>query len=231
MKPTSRSLFIVAISLLVMLVLMTGCYKEVAPDVETAPTGEVSGELSQEDVMATAVARTTRVAQELGEEAGEETPNTTQHPAVTAATPEPTPTKSPAPLITAAPTFTPAPAEAPASSTGQTTSTGQTIHVVQSGENLFRIALRYGTTVQAISSANGIANPSQISVGQQLIIPDATASPPAATGGSTYVVQSGDNLFRIALRFDMSYLYLAQYNGISNPSNIYVGQVIRIPPH
>jgi nucleoid-associated protein YgaU len=28
----------------------------------------------------------------------------------------------------------------------------------------------------------------------------------------------------------MSHLTLAQYNGIANPSNIYVGQVIRIPP-
>jgi len=29
----------------------------------------------------------------------------------------------------------------------------------------------------------------------------------------------------------MSYLDLAQYNGIANPAHIYVGQVLRIPPH
>jgi LysM repeat protein len=28
----------------------------------------------------------------------------------------------------------------------------------------------------------------------------------------------------------MSYVYLAQYNGIADPSRIYVGQVIKIPP-
>jgi LysM repeat protein len=44
-------------------------------------------------------------------------------------------------------------------------------------------------------------------------------------------VRPGDNLFRIALRYGMSYLYLAQYNGIADPSRIYVGQVIHIPPH
>ncbi|HLA44321.1 MAG TPA: LysM domain-containing protein, partial [Aggregatilineales bacterium] len=32
-------------------------------------------------------------------------------------------------------------------------------HVVQPGENLYRIALRYGVSVQAIAQANGIANP------------------------------------------------------------------------
>jgi len=45
-----------------------------------------------------------------------------------------------------------------------------TIHVVQPGENLFRIALRYGTTVQAIMAANGLTD-HNIHVGQQLRIP------------------------------------------------------------
>jgi len=49
-------------------------------------------------------------------------------------------------------------------------SVGQT-HVVRPGENLFRIALRYGVSVQALASINGIANPTMIYVGQTLVIP------------------------------------------------------------
>ncbi|NDJ87259.1 MAG: LysM peptidoglycan-binding domain-containing protein [Chloroflexi bacterium] len=64
------------------------------------------------------------------------------------------------------PTMTPAP--------------GETIHVVQAGENLFRIANRYGTTVQAIMNLNGITDPNRIFVGQQLRIPG-TQAPPDAT--------------------------------------------------
>jgi LysM repeat protein len=95
---------------------------------------------------------------------------------------------------------------------------------------LFRIALRYGTTVQAIASANGIANPALIYVGQVLTVPGG-GQPPSPPGGETsYTVRPGDNLFRIALRYNMNYLHLAQYNGIANPSRIYVGQVLRIPP-
>lgn len=45
------------------------------------------------------------------------------------------------------------------------------IHVVQSGENLFRIALRYNTSVAAIAAANNISDPSLIYVGQTLTIP------------------------------------------------------------
>jgi LysM repeat protein len=104
--------------------------------------------------------------------------------------------------------------------------------VVQRGENLFRIALRYGTTVETIASANGIANPALIYVGQELTIPSSGAQPgPQPGGATTYVVQAGDNLFRIALRYGMNHLQLAQYNSIANPSRIYVGQVLRIPSH
>ena len=47
---------------------------------------------------------------------------------------------------------------------------GQT-HVVQPGENLFRIALKYGKSYQAIAVANGISNVNLIYSGQKLIIP------------------------------------------------------------
>jgi len=106
-------------------------------------------------------------------------------------------------------------------------------HVVQPGENLFRIAMRYGTTVEAIARANGITNAALIYVGQRLTIPSGTPpaapAPPPSTGGRVHVVQPGENLFRIALRYNVNQYHLAQYNGISNPSLIYVGQVIRIP--
>jgi tetratricopeptide (TPR) repeat protein len=48
--------------------------------------------------------------------------------------------------------------------------TQYTIHVVQRGENLYRISLRYGTTVEAIMAANGLTS-NNIYVGQQLRIP------------------------------------------------------------
>ncbi|MEW6578482.1 MAG: LysM peptidoglycan-binding domain-containing protein [Chloroflexota bacterium] len=123
---------------------------------------------------------------------------------------------------------------------------GQTTHTVQVGENLTRIALKYGTTVQAIVQANNITNPNLVFVGQVLIIPGAditptlqptgTVTPPtpqpttAPTPTETvHVVQPGENLFRIALKYNLPTAYLATYNGITNPNLIYVGQKIRIP--
>jgi LysM repeat protein len=44
----------------------------------------------------------------------------------------------------------------------------------------------------------------------------------------TYMVQPGDNLFRIALHFGVNLSRLASVNGISDPSKIFVGQVLNI---
>jgi hypothetical protein len=50
----------------------------------------------------------------------------------------------------------------------------------------------------------------------------------APTTAATYTVQLGDNLFRIALHFGVDLNRLAAVNGISDPSKIYVGQVLNI---
>ncbi|MBI1278535.1 MAG: LysM peptidoglycan-binding domain-containing protein [Anaerolineaceae bacterium] len=72
-----------------------------------------------------------------------------------------------APVV--APTATPLPPTAvPASA--ESCGDGVT-HVVQPGENLFRIALRYGTSIGTVQKANNIADMNQIVVGQTLVIP------------------------------------------------------------
>lgn len=47
---------------------------------------------------------------------------------------------------------------------------GQT-YTVQGGDNLWDIAQRFGTTVDAIVAANELANPAELQVGQELTIP------------------------------------------------------------
>jgi nucleoid-associated protein YgaU len=63
------------------------------------------------------------------------------------------------------------------------------------------------------------------------------AAPPASSGSclvpvgarAAHVVRSGENLFRIGLRYGVDYRIIAAYNGISDPARIYVGQCIIIP--
>mgnify|MGYP006302303105 CR=1 FL=1 len=103
-----------------------------------------------------------------------------------------------------------------------------TVHVVQRGENLFRIGLRYGVTVNALVSANGLRNPNHIWAGQRLIIPSGDGGD-SDSSSRVHIVQRGENLYRIALRYGLSYQALASANGIVNPNHIYVGQRLEIP--
>jgi murein DD-endopeptidase MepM/ murein hydrolase activator NlpD len=84
-----------------------------------------------------------------------------------------------------------------------------------------------------LAAANGIRNTNHVWVGQRLRVPGASSSPPSGGGspasGATYRVQRGDTLSTIARRYGVSMWTLAQHNSISNPSRIYVGQVLRIP--
>jgi len=104
-----------------------------------------------------------------------------------------------------------------------------TVHVVQPGENLFRIGLRYGVTVDALVRANALGNANYVWVGQRLIIPLGNASDPGSPSSRIHVVRRGENLYRIALKYGLSYHTLAAANGIVNPNHVYVGQRLRIP--
>lgn len=52
---------------------------------------------------------------------------------------------------------------------------------------------------------------------------------PLPSGGCTYTVQAGDNLFRISLAYNTTVNAIAAANGIVNPNLIIVGQVLTIP--
>ncbi|MBP6471866.1 MAG: LysM peptidoglycan-binding domain-containing protein [Chloroflexi bacterium] len=112
--------------------------------------------------------------------------------------------------------------------------TGPQSHTVQAGETLFSISQRYNVPAAEIAAANNLANVNQLDVGQVLVIPVAGSTPPTGTtppttGEQVHIVQPGENLFRIALRYGMTTNELAAYNGIADPTLIFVGQVIRIP--
>ncbi|MGQ0601367.1 MAG: LysM peptidoglycan-binding domain-containing protein [Anaerolineales bacterium] len=100
-------------------------------------------------------------------------------------------------------------------------------YVVQAGDNLFRIALRFNTTVLALQQANGLFS-TRIYAGQRLVIPGAGAPVPPPGGQRTYIVQRGDTLFRIGLRYGVTVAALQAANGLRG-TLIYAGQTLVIP--
>ncbi len=71
-----------------------------------------------------------------------------------------------------------------------TTTTVQRYYEVQSGDTLFKIAERFGVSMDALIAINGITDPDKIEAGQQIEIPPATvvvSSPGSSTTSSTFV--------------------------------------------
>lgn len=133
-------------------------------------------------------------------------------------------------LLIAAIGFAPVAAAAPAAKTAST-ACGDT-YVVQPLDYLAKIASYCGTTVANILALNpGIVNPNIIYPGQVLKLTGTPAPGPTPipiTG--TYVVQYGDTLFKISVRYGTTVAAIMAVNPqIYSAHWIYAGQVINLP--
>ena len=122
------------------------------------------------------------------------------------------------------------------SSSSSTATTTAGTYTVKAGDTLSAIASRYSTSSSTLASLNSLSNPNLIYVGQVLKVSSnaSTSSSTSSSANSTvttaasYTVKAGDTLSAIAAKYGTTYQALASTNSISNPNDIYVGQVIKV---
>ncbi len=103
-------------------------------------------------------------------------------------------------------------------------------YTVLSGDSLWGISRKFGTTVEAIRSANQLTS-DQLSIGQVLTIPsNGTITTPAPTveQQTTYTVKAGDSLWGIAKQFNTTVNAMKQTNQLTSDS-LAIGQILKIP--
>ena len=111
------------------------------------------------------------------------------------------------------------------------TNTGTVNYTIQSGDTLWEIARKYGTTVQEIASINNIQNPNLIYPGKTIRIltnSTTTGEETRGTGDIIYTVQRGNTLSEIAQAYNVTVNHIVELNNIQNPNLIYPGQKLRI---
>jgi membrane-bound lytic murein transglycosylase D len=100
-------------------------------------------------------------------------------------------------------------------------------HVVHSGDSLWIIAKRYGTTTKKIQELNNLSTV-RLHIGQVLKISDDPDERSSSEDLETYVVKRGDSLFEIAQVHNMPLNRFLRINALSPDSTIYPGQKLRI---
>ncbi len=113
------------------------------------------------------------------------------------------------------------------------------VYIVQKGDILSKIAVRFDTTTKTLVSMNNLSNPDVLYVGQELRVPagsgSATYSAPAAKSpsvkkGGKYVIQKGDSLSAIAVAAGVSINDLRSLNNIQG-DKIFAGETLYIPSY
>ena len=104
-------------------------------------------------------------------------------------------------------------------------STSNVIYTVKSGDNLYKIANNYGVSVDMIKKLNNLTF-NNLTIGMQLYIPEGTTI--KETDYIVYKVEPGDNLYKIAKKYNTSENIIKEYNNLT--SNILkINQVLQIP--
>jgi LysM repeat protein len=105
--------------------------------------------------------------------------------------------------------------------------------VTSAGDTIYSLAQRYKTSADSLSTANCLTA-AELSSGFVLYVPPVptvTVIPcgPPAGWVRAHVVQPGDNLYRIALSYGVTYPQLQRANCMGSSTIIYAGQRLWVP--
>lgn len=99
------------------------------------------------------------------------------------------------------------------------------VYVVKKGDTLWSIANNFNVSVNDLKNANNKSNNS-LSIGEQLIIPGKSTGENVST--TIYTVKSGDNLYSIARRYNVTVNEIKSLNNLSS-NLLSIGQKLSIP--
>lgn len=126
----------------------------------------------------------------------------------------------------------------------QTKPISQVKYTVKKGDSLWKVAKMFDVSVNELAAFNNIDPKSSLKSGQSLQIPPAGLAEPRAisenivkattkatssVSGATYTVKSGDSLWTIAKKNNLSTKKLAEANGLASNASLKVGQKLVIP--
>jgi cell wall-associated NlpC family hydrolase len=102
-------------------------------------------------------------------------------------------------------------------------------HTVQSGENDWTIAKKYGVTVSELHRANPGTNWRALQIGTELTIPTKGGSSSAVKVGGSHTVTKGENDVTIARKYGVTVAQLHAVNPGQDWRKLQIGQKVKLP--
>lgn len=99
------------------------------------------------------------------------------------------------------------------------------IYIVQKGDSLYQIAIKYGTTVDELKKINNLTS-NNLSIGQKITLP--TLSSLDNQEFDIYTVQKGDSLYQIAKKYNITIDNLKKINNLTN-NLLSINQQLKVP--
>jgi LysM repeat protein len=100
------------------------------------------------------------------------------------------------------------------------------VYIVQSGDTLTLIAIKFGVSLNSILEANAITNPNALNVGDRLMIPGLDGI------RGTLVLKTvplGETLTSVSSKYQFPLNFLTRLNRITSPNEIYAGVELILP--
>lgn len=103
-------------------------------------------------------------------------------------------------------------------------------HTVKAGDTYWKISNWYGVGLEDLLKANNANYNSILYIGDKVYVPDNTCVSDN-TSYKTHVVQDGDDLWKLSIKYGVTMDDIAKANNISVNKILYTGDVLKIPVH
>lgn len=100
------------------------------------------------------------------------------------------------------------------------------VYIVQPGDTLWAIAIRFGVSVTDLMNANRMSDAGQLAAGARLVIPGLKGIQGVLT---TSTIAYGDTLRSLSRRYQLPIETLVRLNHVTSPAELYAGATLVIP--
>ncbi|MBF8984049.1 LysM peptidoglycan-binding domain-containing protein [Lutibacter sp. B2] len=111
------------------------------------------------------------------------------------------------------------------------------VYIVDSGDTFWIISQKKNVSIGELMKVNNADEKTMLYVGQEIMIPQNSSSTNNTNSTdpyityNTYKVQSGDDFWKISIKFGISYQELLKANNMNETTMLNIGDTLKIPVH